>query len=125
MAGRGDLVATEEVLRELEKQDDDVYRWVKSQQNMVIPIDDLIQIEVIHIMDAYPKLVNREKNRSEADPFVIGLARLQNCVVVSAENRRTLKNPKVPDVCDDMGIPHMKLVDVFSQEGWVFSHSVP
>ncbi len=125
LAGRGDLVATEEVLRELEKQDDDVYRWVKSQQNMVIPIDDLIQIEVIHIMDAYPKLVNREKNRSEADPFVIGLARLQNCVVVSAENRRTLKNPKVPDVCDDMGIPHMKLVDVFSQEGWVFSHSVP
>ncbi len=107
LASKEILVITEEVLRELEKQDDDVYRWVKAQPNMVVPLDDKIQIEVSFILNAYPRLVNTQKNRSQADPFVIALARLINGVVVSAEARRSLKNPKVPDVCDDMGIPHI------------------
>lgn len=108
------------MLRELEKQDDEVYQWVKAQPNMVVPIDDLIQIEVSFILNSYPRLVNTQKNRSQADPFVIGLARLVNGVVVSREGRRSLKNPKVPDVCDDMGIPHIRLVDVLSQQGFTF-----
>jgi hypothetical protein len=120
LAFKGVLIATEEVLRELEKQDDEVYRWVKAQANMVVPIDDQIQIEVSFILNAYPRLVNTQRNRSQADPFVIALARLVDGVVVSGEGRRSLKNPKVPDVCDDMGIPHMRLVDVLSQQGFTF-----
>lgn len=120
LASKGSLIATEEVLRELEKQDDEVYKWVKSQPDMVVPIDDLIQIEVSMIMDAYPRLVNDQKGRSQADPFVIGLARLVDGAVVSGEGHRSLKNPKVPDVCDDMGIPHVRLVDVLKQQGFTF-----
>lgn len=120
LASRGDLIVTEEVLRELEKQDDEVYQWVNGQPNMVVAIDDPIQIEVSFILHAYPRLVNTQKNRSQADPFVIALARLVNGVVVSGEGRRSLKNPKVPDVCDDMGIPHIKLVDLLSQQGFTF-----
>ncbi len=107
-------------MRELEKQDDEVYRWVKDQPNMVVPIDDQIQIEVSFILNAYPRLVNTQRNRSQADPFVIALARIVDGVVVSGEGRRSLKNPKVPDVCDDMGIPHMRLVDLLSQQGFTF-----
>jgi hypothetical protein len=120
LASRGVIIATEEVMRELEKQDDEVYRWVKDQPNMVVPINDQIQIEVSYILNAYPRLVNTQRNRSQADPFVIALARLIDGVVVSGEGRRNLKNPKVPDVCDDMGIPHMRLVDLLSQQGFTF-----
>jgi hypothetical protein len=120
LASRGVIIATEEVMRELEKQDDEVYRWVKDQPNMVVPIDDQIQIEVSFILNAYPRLVNTQRNRSQADPFVIALARIVDGVVVSGEGRRSLKNPKVPDVCDDMGIPHMRLVDLLSQQGFTF-----
>lgn len=120
LASRGVLIATEEVLRELEKQDDEVYRWVKAQSNMVVPVDHQIQIEVSFIMNAYPKLVDPQRNRSQADPFVIALARLVDGVVVSGERRRSLKNPKVPDVCDDMGIPHIRFVDLLSQQGFTF-----
>jgi hypothetical protein len=84
------------------------------------PIDESIQIEVSFTLNSIPRLVNTQKNRSQADPFVIALARLVNGVVVSGEGRRSLKNPKVPDVYDDMGIPHMKLVDVLSRQGFTF-----
>ena len=47
LASRGILIATEEVLRELEKQDDDVYQWVKAQPNMVVPIDYQIQMRLV------------------------------------------------------------------------------
>lgn len=120
LASEGVLVATEEVLRELEKQDDEVYQWVRAQSNMVVPLDEAIQLEVGFILNTYPRLVNTQKGRSQADPFVIGLARLVNGVVVSGEGRRNLKNPKVPDVCDDMGIPHIRLVDLLIQQGFTF-----
>jgi hypothetical protein len=120
LAAKRIIIATEEVMRELEKQDDEVYRWVKDQPNLVVPIDDQIQIEVSFILNAYPRLVNTQRNRSQADPFVIALARLVDGVVVSGEGRRSLKNPKVPDVCDDMGIPHMRLVDLLSEQGFKF-----
>jgi hypothetical protein len=117
MGGR--LLATEEVLRELEKQDDDVYSWVKARESrMVVPIDGPTQVEVSTILKTYPKLVREQRNRNQADPFVIALARVVNGVVVSGEKRRSLINPKIPDVCHDMGITHMELVDVFRREGF-------
>lgn len=120
LAARGDLVATEEVLKELEKQDDDVHKWLKARSRMVIPIDAEIQAEVKRILAAYPRLVNSRQNRHQADPFVIALARIQNGVVVSAEDRRSMINPKMPDVCADLGIRHVRLVEVLRGFGYTF-----
>jgi len=120
LVSKGTLIATEEVFRELEKQDDDVYRWVKGQPDMIISLDDLIQIEVNLIMEHYPRLVDKQRNRSQADPIVIALARLVDGIVVSGERRRSLKNPKVPDICEDMRIPHIRFIDVLMREGLTF-----
>jgi hypothetical protein len=84
-----------------------------AQPDFVVPIDDLIQVEVSFILNSYPRLVHTKRNRSQADPFVIALARLVNGTVVSGERRRSLINPKIPDVCDDIGNTHLELVEVF------------
>lgn len=117
----GKVRVTEEVFHELEKQDDEVYKWVNSRQSrLVVPLDEPIQVEALRILETCPKLVNDQKNRHQADPWVIALASVNGCTVVSGEGRRSLKNPKVPDVCDDMGVRHLRLLDVFREEGFKF-----
>jgi len=114
----GKVIVTEEVFRELERQDDEVYRWVKMRPRLVIPIDGPIQVEAKRILNAHPKLVNTQKNRHQADPFVIALAIVENGTVVSGElPSRNLTRPKVPDVCEALGIRHLRLVDMLRREG--------
>ena len=44
---KGELKATEEVLVELEKKDDDVHKWVRARKGtMIVPIDTAIQSAV-------------------------------------------------------------------------------
>jgi len=64
------------------------------------------------------KLVNTQKNRHQADPFVIALAKIENGIVVSGEwPSRNLERPKVPDVCNALGVPHIRLVEMLRREG--------
>lgn len=119
---RGDLIVTEEVLNELERLDEGAYKWVKDQPTMVVPVDGKIQPVVSSILAANRKLVDTQKNRHHADPFVIALASLENGTVVSGEVRSAnpMKNPRIPDICDSLGIPHIKLVELLRQQGWSF-----
>ncbi|MCK5602211.1 DUF4411 family protein, partial [Candidatus Pacearchaeota archaeon] len=43
LISNGQLIATEEVLYELEKKKDDVYKWAKKHEKMFVPIDEKIQ----------------------------------------------------------------------------------
>lgn len=117
----GSLIATEEVLRDLEKKDDGPpYQWLKERPHMIMPIDEEIQHHMKFIMRTYPRLVNTQKGRSGSDPWVIALARVNKGAVVSSEKHRTsnLKRPKIPDVCADLKIPHYRIIDVFRRQGW-------
>jgi hypothetical protein len=53
----GKLRATEEVLFELEKKADEVYKWAKSKSGFFVPIEDDIQIAVAAILKKYERLV--------------------------------------------------------------------
>jgi len=46
----GQLIATEEVLYELKKKEDEVYKWAKSHETMFVPTDEQIQIAVTEIL---------------------------------------------------------------------------
>ena len=121
MIAAGDLCATEEVLIELKKKDDDVYKWAKNQQGLFLPIDDATQGSVLNILSLYPRLVDARKNRSTADPFVIAIAQVNGLVVVSGEiASNKLNKPKIPDVCSAMGIKHIRLLELFTLERWRF-----
>ncbi len=117
----GHLRATEEVLRELEKRDDDVHAWAAGQEGLFVAIDDPVQDAVSEILRDCPKLVDTRKNRSAADPFVIALAKTSSCTVITGEGPSgSLARPHIPDVCSAIGVPTIRLVDLIRVEGWSF-----
>ena len=117
---RGVLISTEEVLVELERKDDDVHAWAKAHGKFSIPLDEQIQIVVARILQQFPRLVDTRRNRSGADPFVIALAVVEECAVVTYEGRSNSQDrPHIPDVCDAMGIRCIDVLQLIREQKWV------
>jgi hypothetical protein len=118
-ATNGEVFVIEEVLRELERKDDGIHKWIKEREAMVVPIDAEVQGYVVEIMSKYSRLVDSKKNRSVGDPWVIGLAQARGLIVVTGEKATgSLLKPKIPDVCKDLGLPCIEIVDFFRKQGW-------
>lgn len=119
---QGHLQATEEVLHELEKKDDEVFEWAKAREDaFFIPLDADIQPVVADILEDFEKLVDTRANRSAADPFVIALAKLNRCCVVTGERATTSSGrPNIPDVCSALRIPCITLLQMIQSERWTF-----
>lgn len=118
-AKNGDVFVIEEVLRELERKDDGIHKWIKEREAMVVPIDAIVQEYVVEIMAKYSRLVDSKKNRSVGDPWVIALAQVRGLTVVTGEKSTgTLLKPKIPDVCKDLGVPCIEIVDFFRKQRW-------
>ena len=117
----GRIIAPHEVRVELEQKDDEVLEWALARSHMFVPLDEAIQIEVAEILQQYPRLLDTRKNRSGADPFVIAVARLRQITVVTQENPTgSLDKPNIPDVCKQLGIDCIGLLELAEREGWVF-----
>lgn len=117
----GDLRASEEVMYELQKKGDEAFAWAKAQEDFFVPMDDEIQDAVSAILADHPRLIDTRRGRSGADPFVIALARVRGCAVITGEQRSgSLERPKIPDVCHAIGIESMSLLDLIRRERWVF-----
>lgn len=118
-AGRG--VASDEVLHELEAKDDDLLEWARQQDRLFVPATDDIQVVVRRIMEEHGGLVDPQRGRSQADPFVIAVAAVHGAAVVTGEMpTRNPANPKIPDVCGAMGIECVSFLDLLTEEGWVY-----
>lgn len=118
-ANTGVIFAIDEVVRELERKEDDIHKWVKQRPSMIVPIDAEIQRPVTEIMAKYNRLVDTKKNRSGCDPWVIALARIRGFTVVTGEKASgNLLKPKIPDVCKDLQIPCLVIIDFFREQGW-------
>lgn len=102
----GTLIASIEVHYELLKKEDGIANWVKQHNGMLIDTDTAVQEAVKEIFAKFPLLVNNLKDRTEADVFVIAVAKTKGCTVVTEEIRSNSPNrPKIPDVCDYFDIP--------------------
>jgi hypothetical protein len=118
-ARTGEIFVIEEVVRELEKKDDGIHKWIKLRETVVVPIDSEVQENVVKIMAKYTRLVDSKKNRSVGDPWVIALAKARGLTVVTGEKATgNLAKPKIPDVCKDLGLPCIEMVDFFRKQGW-------
>jgi hypothetical protein len=117
----GHLRAPEEVLVELAKKDDKAHAWAKKRKTtLFIPLDASIQLAVTEILKEHPTLVKAQKIQSAADPFVIALAKIEQCAVVTAERLSgSLKKPKMPDVCQSMGIKCVADIEMLRESGFV------
>jgi hypothetical protein len=116
----GTLLASDEVLRELERKDDGAHVWMKDRTEMLVALDPEVERHVREIMTRYPRLVDTRKGRSGGDPFVIAVARVRNLTVITAENATgKLDSPRIPDVCADLGIRSIRMLEFFREQRWV------
>jgi len=115
---KGMLRATEEVLEELRKKDDELLKWAKRQDGFFVPIDLLLQQQVRKVLSDFPSLYDLEKNKSGADPFVIAQALQFGYTIVTEEKKsgNPIK-PKIPNVCDAYGIKHINLLALLREQG--------
>jgi hypothetical protein len=118
-AKRGEILVIDEVVLELKRKDDGIHTWVEAREAMIVPIDGEVQQHLSEIMSKYPRLVDTRKNRSGCDPWVIAVARSRALTVVTGEKSTgNLLRPKIPDVCKDLNIPCIEIVDFFRKQGW-------
>jgi Domain of unknown function (DUF4411) len=117
----GRLIASVQVRHELERREDELLAWARQQEGLFQPLDETVQVAVQEVMSQFPGLVDIQRQRSTADPFVVALAKVRKATVLTQEvySHRPEK-PKIPDVCAALGVPHMKLLDLIRAEGWRF-----
>jgi len=116
-SGDGTLVATEMVLVELTKKDDDLHGWARGQTGLFVPVDEPIQRAVDGIVNGHAGFVDPDSTRDVADPFVIALAEQRGCPVVTGERPGRVRKPKIPDVCRARGLRCMSLLEMFREVG--------
>lgn len=111
----------DEVRSELSRRDDAIHDWAKSQADLFVPLTPDIQRAAREVLGAHPRLVGTGGGRNSADPFVIALARARDGVVVTEETLSgNINRPRIPDVCEAMGVPWLNLVRFVQQQGWTF-----
>jgi rRNA maturation endonuclease Nob1 len=127
----GRLIAPREVLREIEKKDNDLLKWVKKHRKMFRE-QDIEQLQHAQdILSRFSKLIDPAKEIPDADPFVVALAIIENtkrqdslfkgqCIVVTQEKPSRGARPKIPDVCQHYGIECIPVAELFRKEGWKF-----
>ena len=117
----GSLRATDEVRIELERKVDEVLAWAAGRVGFFVELDNRIQRTVTNILSRHPKLLDTRSNRSGADPFVIALAQIENCAVVTGERlTNSLARPNIPDVCRDLGIRSLNILELIREQNWHF-----
>jgi hypothetical protein len=118
-------MAIELIEREISKKDDGCIKWFKRRkmESFFHEIDNNIQNSVSIILKNtnYQRLVEDKRGTFAADPFVIAFAQVKNLIVVTGEKpSNKLLKPKIPDVCKDMGIECINILDLMRLEKWRF-----
>lgn len=122
MIGTGQVRAVDEVKREVTKKDDDAAKWAKAQRGLYVPLTTDIQLATKAVLAAHPRLLGTGGGpRNGADPFVIALAMVHDGTVVTQETPRNLNKPRIPDVCDAMGVRWLTLPQFVAEQGWTFA----
>jgi len=112
---------TSSAMNSLSKREDEVHQWAKGQSGLFVPLATDVQAAAREILSGHPRLVGIGNGRSGADPFVIALARARSGIVVSEETLSgNLTKPRIPDVCNTMGVPCLSLIGFVQQQGWKF-----
>jgi hypothetical protein len=89
----GRLIAPIQVKTELiDKGNDAIEQWVKQHPQMFIEIDEAQGAFITRMYRDYPHLATQAANRVNAlraDPFIVALAAIRRCRVVTLEGKKT------------------------------------
>ncbi len=115
----GRLLAPDEVRAEIQRGDDFLVEWVKTQEDFFVPLGSELFAEFRRVEAAFPDLIDHSRPGPHADAFIVALALLINsepgtlfekkrCVVLTNEKRGG--RHKIPTACDHF---EMDVVDWF------------
>ena len=123
MINEGSIISSNEVFRELEKQDDEITSWAKINRKIFLKPTIEEQNFVQQILAKHPNLVKPASILSgnpEADPFVIAQAKAHDCILVHREKSKP-NSHKIPTVCADFGVKEIYTIqEFFRKEKWSF-----
>lgn len=112
------LFAPRQVLVELGRKDDDIYKWAKNNKEMFIDLDPQGQEIAKDILMKFPNLVDTSAEKEDADPFLIALAKANRWTVISSEVTGGKKKTPIPDVCAAFKVKHISLLEYFREQQW-------
>ncbi len=119
-------IVNEEIIR----TDDELSQWLKKSDVAVAEIDTNVTnfLKAIYAADpTHKNLVDNTKQRSLADPWIIAHAINENAIVVTKEEKVTASNTtkiKIPNVCDNMGVPWINDFELIERLNIQFSCSI-
>lgn len=114
------MIITCSEIEEEVKNDDILGNWLSSQQCVVVPIDEEVQLNVRKIVTEHPRMISFSggKGSSSGDAFLIATAMKYGLTIITEENKD--KQNKVPSVCKSYGIPTVNITGLCIAEGWRF-----
>ena len=123
LIAEGRLISSKEVLLELKRQDDDLYRWAASRHSTFIEPDSDTQKCLGDIMARFPTFApDTTPDGVWADPYLIAMAKTKGYMLVTGEKSagKGAKHPKIPNVCDAAGVRWCSLLEFIRLEKWQF-----
>jgi hypothetical protein len=92
-----------------------------AQSGLFVPLTRDLQLATRQVLLEHQRMLGRGGGRNGADPFVVALARLHGGTVVTEETMsNNLSKPRIPDVCQALGVPWLDLVGFVQCQGWSF-----
>ena len=121
----GRLYASEEVWEEIKKRDEVVKAWADPRRDeFIVPTTASLAKGVQNILDKFPRLAMSGGRRDRADPWVIAVAIERGGIVVTGEvGNGSPSKPKIPYVCEQLGVRCIRFTDLIAEESWRFELS--
>ena len=121
LISQGRLIAPREVLKELEKKDDELLKWAKKHKRMFKDLDNEQQQQVRNVLKDFQNLVDVNKTTPDADPFIISLAISKGGTVITSEKLANPgSRPKIPNACERYNVKYTSLMEFFREQKWKF-----
>jgi Domain of unknown function (DUF4411) len=115
----GGFFAPEEVREELTKRSKEIVEWLDQFEGFWRATDDQLLETVADILAKFPKLVMERKRAYAADPFVIGLAKLNGARVLTEEGLGSIGKPRIPFACREYEIGYCNLLELIREQRWI------
>lgn len=109
---------------------DEIAKLISKYKSSFLPITNVQGQLALQILTAFPRLIDANLKKDQADPWIIALViekmreetlfgKDADYVVVSTEKSES--NTKIPAVCKHFKVRHMNLFEFFEDNGWEFS----
>lgn len=117
----GRMSAPWQVYKEIERRDDELFRWAREHRDMFEKDADEVTALAASLIKKYRRMRNRDVGEERADAYVIALAHHiaagrfdERPVIVTEEGRRPGSIPRVAEL---YGLTCIRIADVVEAEG--------